>query len=268
MDKRIEKSILHISNNFRRELLLDDIAAEVYLSKFHFQKLFKKETGLSPLQYLNKIRLEHAAHFLIMYPKCKQIDVAFECGYSSPSVFTRSFTQFYKTPPSEYQKNNTSQRESKRKTEQFKLPLTYIGKQELIVFPTNLIEENLGKAYEKIIFGINKPATAYGIYIDVPVHKAANECRYYAGIEKNADVFLNADYSFTIDEGYYTFFDVIGDFQITSKALIEYKKNYIDPSPYIVSSLVGLEKFKLPAKDGGFDYFTVQRTIYIKVRRK
>lgn len=268
MDERIERAVLHIAKEFRQNLFLEDLAGIACLSKFHFQKLFKKETGLSPLQYLNKTRLEHAAHFLEIYPGAKQTDVAFECGYSSPAVFTRSFTQYYKIPPSVYQKNQPPEKKRESNFEQYKLPITYISRKELIVIPSSLAEESLARSYGTIIDRAGQPVTSYGIYLDVPTHKPVHECRYYAGIEKNTAVLVKQEYSFAIEEGYYTHFDIVGDFVVTSLALIEYKQKYIDSSSYIISSLIGFEKLRLPSNAAEFDYFNTLRTIYIKIRHK
>ena len=104
MKNRIEQAILFIATDFRNNLTLEKISKEVGLSKFYFHRLFKDKTGETPLRYINRIRLEHAVHFLRMYPYLKLTEVSFECGYSSPSVFSREFKRYYKTPPLDYKK--------------------------------------------------------------------------------------------------------------------------------------------------------------------
>lgn len=266
MDSRIEKTILHISKKFRERLILEDLAKMVCLSKFHFQKLFKQETGMSPLKYLNKIRLEYAAHFLIMYPESKQTDVAFECGYSSPAVFSRAFKQYYKVSPSEFQNRNGTIVKKEISNQQLNIPITYLTKKSIQVSPSNLEAHNLAKLYERIISGLEKPSAAYGIFLDVPFHKPLKNCRYYGGLENNEQRPAPED-TLEIEEGYYTYFDINGDFQSIGKQLLEFKKHYIDPSAFIISSLIGFEKIHLPTNISSFDYFTAQRTFFIKIQR-
>lgn len=266
MDKRIQKSILYISKNFRKGVLLDELAEVSHLSKFHFQKIFKKETGQSPLQYINKIRLEHAAHTLVMYSNRKMADVAFECGYSSPAVFTRSFRQFYNTSPSAYQKART--KELKAYSPDYSIPITYLSRKLVQVQLTNLEPFNVSQLYRSIKSEISEPVFAYGIFLDAPFHRPRKECRYYVGQEIPSDQKNKHQNIFELEEGYYTYLEVSGDWESFAKSLIEFKENEIDPSPYMISSLIGFEKTKLVADQHNFDYFKAQRTLYIKIERK
>ncbi|MDX2248059.1 MAG: helix-turn-helix domain-containing protein [Bacteroidia bacterium] len=267
MDQRIEKTILFISKNFRRELLLEELADVACLSKFHFQKLFKKETGRSPLQYAHTIRIEYAAHFLVMYPGCTQTDVAFECGFSSPAVFSRSFKQFYDTTPSAFQKKKAVHTQVTGPISEVKLPVTYLEKKTIRVFRSTLEIGHVVKLYDNLIQALDKPAYAYGIYLDAPMHKKPEHCRYYAGLEKNAGEKQHPDDSYEIEEGYYTFFNISGNFQQVGNQLIEFKKRQIDPSSYRISSLIGFERIRLPVNASDFDFLSVQRTIFIKIER-
>lgn len=266
MDIRIEKIILFIAKNFRKELVLENLASEVNLSKFHFQKLFRKELGLSPLHYINKIRLEHAVHFLAMYPNSQQIEIAFECGYSSPAVFARTFKQFYKLPLSRYKSDFLKRRGIKKYDRKpNNLPITYLYGKTIDIYPSNLLKENLSSLYNKLINKIEKPTNVYGIYIDAPVHKLLNECRYYAGFEHNEEN-KSSNY-IEIEDGFYTYFEISGNFEEVAQQIISFKENIIDNSTYEIASLIGFEKILLPANTADFDYFTCQRTLFIKINR-
>ena len=50
--QRIEKAIQFIENNFRYQPNLDEIAESVHLSKYHFNRIFKRWAGISPIQFL------------------------------------------------------------------------------------------------------------------------------------------------------------------------------------------------------------------------
>jgi AraC family transcriptional regulator of adaptative response/methylated-DNA-[protein]-cysteine methyltransferase len=62
--ERIKKAIEFIRSNFQQQPDLDAVAKEVYLSPFHFQRLFKDWAGVSPKKFLQYISLQHAKKLL------------------------------------------------------------------------------------------------------------------------------------------------------------------------------------------------------------
>ena len=58
--QRVEQAIGYLEANFRHCPSLDEIASSVHLSKFHFQRLFKRWVGISPTQFLHFLTLEYA----------------------------------------------------------------------------------------------------------------------------------------------------------------------------------------------------------------
>ena len=72
-------------------------------SEGYLKKLFKKETGLTPLQYLTEKRLENAANCLAMNGGSGNVsDIAYQCGFSEPLYFSRLFKRKYGISPSRY----------------------------------------------------------------------------------------------------------------------------------------------------------------------
>ena len=57
--KRIEKAIQFIEDNFKSQPALDKIAQSVHLSKYHFDRLFKRWAGISPIQFLQFMTLDY-----------------------------------------------------------------------------------------------------------------------------------------------------------------------------------------------------------------
>ncbi len=86
----IDTACQYIEANFQKQLQLKDVAQEVYLSPSYFSSLFKAETGMNFLDYLTKIRMEHAKIWL-KDPQYSQNDVAAMCGYSSSKYFGKVF---------------------------------------------------------------------------------------------------------------------------------------------------------------------------------
>lgn len=65
LQRAIEYIRLHLSENVR----LDNVAAAAGLSSFHFARMFKKTTGLTPHRYLMKARVKRAESLLREYEK-------------------------------------------------------------------------------------------------------------------------------------------------------------------------------------------------------
>ena len=58
--QRIEQAIRYLEQNFRRRPDLEEMAASVHLSKFHFQRLFKRWAGVTPKQFLQFLTMDYA----------------------------------------------------------------------------------------------------------------------------------------------------------------------------------------------------------------
>jgi AraC family transcriptional regulator len=89
----------HISEDFS----LDELAARVGLSKFHFQRLFKSAVGVSPSRYQINLRLNEARQ-LLRETKMSVVDVALEVGYTNPSHFAQLFRRETGLSPSDYRR--------------------------------------------------------------------------------------------------------------------------------------------------------------------
>jgi AraC family transcriptional regulator of adaptative response/methylated-DNA-[protein]-cysteine methyltransferase len=79
--QRIAEAIDYIRSNFRKQPSLEDIAARVHLSPFHFHKLFTDWAGVSPKKFLQYISIENAKSML-REKRATLFDAAFETGLS------------------------------------------------------------------------------------------------------------------------------------------------------------------------------------------
>lgn len=98
--ERIEKAILYIKENFQQQPDLDEVAKQVYLSPFHFQRLFKDWAGVSPKKFLQYISIEHAKQLL--HNNASLADVSFETGLSGTSRLHDLFINIEGMTPGEY----------------------------------------------------------------------------------------------------------------------------------------------------------------------
>jgi len=88
---------------------LEELSSVANFSKFHFSRIFWGMTGETPFQFLARIRMEKAASLLIFNPKEPISEIAFQCGYSNLSVFSRNFKILFGISPTQWRHSNKSQ---------------------------------------------------------------------------------------------------------------------------------------------------------------
>lgn len=98
--QRVEQAIRFLEANFHRHPSLDEIADSVHLSKYHFQRLFKRWAGISPTQFLHFLTLEYAKERL--QESQSILDAALDAGLSGPGRLHDLFVTFEATTPGEY----------------------------------------------------------------------------------------------------------------------------------------------------------------------
>ncbi len=79
---RIEKAILFLEGDFRRQPSLAEAAARVGLSEYHFQRLFRRWAGISPKRFLQYLTAEYARELLRQ--SRSTLEVAYDAGLSGP----------------------------------------------------------------------------------------------------------------------------------------------------------------------------------------
>lgn len=85
-------------------LSLEDLAAHVATSPYHFLRLFRRELGLTPHQYLIRTRLRHALQLLRTTP-LSVTEVAFEVGFTDLSNFMRTFRRHVGMTPEAFRRS-------------------------------------------------------------------------------------------------------------------------------------------------------------------
>lgn len=98
------KAVAYIEAHITEDIKVEDIAKEVYLSPFYFQKGFSLLCGFTIAEYIRNRRLSLAGNELATSGE-KVIDVALKYGYDSPDSFTKAFTRFHGITPSMAQKS-------------------------------------------------------------------------------------------------------------------------------------------------------------------
>lgn len=118
--EEIRNNIVHNFSDCSYEL--DKFLRSLPFSYDYLRKLFKKEMGITPHQYLCEKRLDTAAEYLSsIYNDSDNIaDVARQCGFSEPLYFSRMFKKKYGTAPSFY-RNDRLQTVSRLAPDQVKI---------------------------------------------------------------------------------------------------------------------------------------------------
>jgi len=98
---RIAQAINYIKANFKEQPSLDEIAANVHLSPFHFQRIFSEWAGTSPKKFLQYISIAHAKKILTEND-VTLFDAAYETGLSGASRLHDLFINIEGMTPAEY----------------------------------------------------------------------------------------------------------------------------------------------------------------------
>lgn len=98
----IEKIIQYMHQNFGQKLTNGDLSKMSNMSESAFVRLFKSETGYSPMGYLINIRIEKAKK-LLRESTMSITEVSFMCGFGSTPHFSSCFTKHMGISPSKYQ---------------------------------------------------------------------------------------------------------------------------------------------------------------------
>jgi AraC-like DNA-binding protein len=101
VDRRLRRAIEYIHTHYSQELVLSDIAQAAFLSEYHFARLFKKLTGITPNNYLIAVRIEQAKKLLLETDE-SMLNISLAVGYSSQSHFTKVFRTFTGLTPAKY----------------------------------------------------------------------------------------------------------------------------------------------------------------------
>lgn len=100
-DTRVFEIQNYIQANYQKQLSLNDLARQLYLTPAYLSKYIKKHLGMSFVEYLNNVRLFHAVDELL-YTDKKVTRIAGESGFPATTSFNKSFRDCFGVTPSEY----------------------------------------------------------------------------------------------------------------------------------------------------------------------
>lgn len=103
-DWQVKRVTAYMCERLEQEIGLDELAALVGLSRFHFCTAFRKATGRSPYAWLVVQRMAEAKKLLAAVPDLPVTEVGLSVGYQTPSAFTAAFRKVTGGTPTEYRR--------------------------------------------------------------------------------------------------------------------------------------------------------------------
>ena len=101
-DPKIAAVLSYINENLGRELSVDELAEQAYLSRYHFMRLFKAQTGSTVHAYVRQKRLLYAARLIREGESAAR--AAAESGFSDYSALHRAFRECFGISPGQLKK--------------------------------------------------------------------------------------------------------------------------------------------------------------------
>lgn len=100
----LEKVIDYIHSNYYKEVTIEELSMQAFLSQSHFCRLFKEYAGMTVKELTQRIRINEACNLLISTNK-KIGDIAYEIGYNDVKHFNSLFKKITGKTPNEYKKS-------------------------------------------------------------------------------------------------------------------------------------------------------------------
>lgn len=101
IDSRIKKTLKYIRHHLSEPIDIGTLSSQVYLTKDHFIRLFRKNTGYTPNAYITNKKVERA-ELLLVTTDLPLKQIAHELGYDDQSYFIRLFKKNTLVTPQQY----------------------------------------------------------------------------------------------------------------------------------------------------------------------
>ncbi|MCM8537508.1 MAG: AraC family transcriptional regulator [Lentisphaeraceae bacterium] len=98
---QLSKVLRYIQENFEKQLEVSELAEMVNLSISQFERRFKKLLNMTPIKFINKVRVDNACEMLLKTNNTLSA-IAYDCGFYDHSYFTKQFKKKMGKTPNDY----------------------------------------------------------------------------------------------------------------------------------------------------------------------
>lgn len=99
----IAQTLQYISTHYAEPIKVKELASICHISETHFRRIFSSYMNMSPLEYINQVRIRMACEHLKRTDE-PIAEIAVKCGFSTNSTFNRNFKQLLGVTPMEWRK--------------------------------------------------------------------------------------------------------------------------------------------------------------------
>lgn len=193
----INNALHSIHRSLANPITVTQLAAQSSYSVFHFQRLFKAQTGLSVNQYIRQTRLEWVANLLLFHPQRSVAELADVCGFQSTTTFSNRFKSHFGVTPKQWrqhqqpaQAGNAAFRLSS--TLSFEPPqIIQLPEQPVIYLRHYGYDHSIRQVWQKLEYWQHANAVAVGemisLYHSNPLLTPRANCRYVAAMQVAAN---------------------------------------------------------------------------------
>lgn len=103
----ITRALDYVSYHYMEDIRVEDLARDCHISETHFRRVFTSYMKVSPLEYVNTVRIQTACELLKKTDE-PVADIAHKCGFTTNSTFNRNFKQLMGVTPLEWRKRPES----------------------------------------------------------------------------------------------------------------------------------------------------------------
>jgi AraC-like DNA-binding protein len=100
----ISPALEYVDSNYADSIKASDLASKCNMSETHFRRVFEDNINMSPMDYLNLVRIQKACMIMNKTDHSMEV-VAAEVGFTTFSTFNRNFRKFLNTSPYQWKKN-------------------------------------------------------------------------------------------------------------------------------------------------------------------